>query len=34
LLNIELVSRRSGLRAKVLHALHVDTSTWDKAAIA
>jgi hypothetical protein len=32
--NIELVSRRSALQAKVLRALHVDTSTWDKATIA
>jgi len=32
--NIELVSRRSPLQAKVLRALHVDTSTWDKATIA
>jgi hypothetical protein len=34
LLNIELVSRRSALQVKVLRALHVDTSTWDKATIA
>ncbi|MGA2531379.1 MAG: IS1634 family transposase, partial [Acidimicrobiales bacterium] len=32
--NIELVSRRSPLQVKVLKALKVDTSTWDKAAIA
>jgi transposase len=32
--NIELVSRRSPLQANVLRALHVDTSTWDKATIA
>jgi len=32
--NIELVSRRSPLQAKVLRALKVDTSTWDKATIA
>ena len=32
--NIELVSRRSALQAKVLKALKVDTSTWDKATIA
>jgi len=31
---IDLVSRRSALQAKVLRALHVDTSSWDKAAIA
>jgi hypothetical protein len=32
--NIELVSRRSALQAKVLRAFKVDTSTWDKATIA
>jgi hypothetical protein len=31
---IELVSRRNALQAKVLKALGVDTSAWDKAAIA
>jgi hypothetical protein len=30
----ELVSRRNPLQAKVLKALKVDTSTWDKATIA
>jgi len=32
--NIELVSRRSPLQAKVLPGTPVDTSTWDKATIA
>ena len=32
--SVELVSRRSILQAKVLKALKVDTSTWDKATIA
>jgi transposase len=32
--SIELVSRRSILQAKVLKALKVDTSTWDKTTIA
>jgi hypothetical protein len=31
---IKLVNRRSALQAKVLKALHVDTSTWGKAEIA
>ena len=31
---IKLVNRRSALQAKVLKALHVDTSTWSKAEIA
>ena len=31
---IKLVNRRSVLQAKVLKALHVDTSTWSKAEIA
>jgi transposase len=31
---IELVSRRNALQAKVLKAFAVDTSAWDKAAIA
>ena len=31
---IELVSQRSALQARVLLALQVDTSTWDKATIA
>ena len=33
-IRLELVSRRSALQAKVLRALKVDTSTWDKATIA
>jgi len=31
---IDLVSRRSPLQHKVLKALRVDTSSWDKATIA
>jgi hypothetical protein len=31
---VELVSRRRAVQAKVLKALRVDTSTWDKATIA
>lgn len=31
---VDLVSRRSSFQQKVLRALHVDTSSWDKATIA
>ena len=28
--NVEIVTRRNGLQAKILSALGVDTSSWDK----